>query len=212
MSPALQPDWVAPGRTALLIVDMQVDFASPEGAAGRGGADLSRVPAALANAERLAGAARDARVPVVFVGLSTRPETDPPAWRLRMQRLGRDPDRELDLCRAGSSGGTFVGVTPEPGEILAGKQGYTGFFNTTLDAELRGFSLDTLVICGLTTDCCIDETARDAFHLGYQVFVAADACAAYDPDLHAHALRALAINYAIVTDTAQVLAAWGPEP
>ncbi len=39
-------DWIAPDRTALLIVDMQVDFGAPEGLAAQWGLDLSTVPAA----------------------------------------------------------------------------------------------------------------------------------------------------------------------
>lgn len=208
MSPPLQPAWVAPPRTALLIVDMQVDFALPEGACGRGGVDLSRVPSALANAERLAAAARAAGVPVIFVGLSTRPETDPPAWRTWMQRRGRDPEQEFGLCRAGSPGADFVGAAPQPGETIVLKQGYSGFFNTDLHARLGELGRDTLVVCGLTTDCCVDQTVRDGFHLGYQMFVVADACAAYEQSLHEHALDGLASNYAIAAATNNIIGAW----
>ena len=40
-------DWIAPGRTALVIVDMQVDFASPDGLSAQWGMDLSAVPATI---------------------------------------------------------------------------------------------------------------------------------------------------------------------
>jgi len=68
--------------------------------------------------------------------------------------------------------------------------------------------VDTLVVCGLTTECCVDCTVRDAFQLDYQVFIPADACAAYEPDLHAGALKALALNCAIVVEAHDVIAAW----
>jgi nicotinamidase-related amidase len=201
--------WIAPPRTALLVVDMQTDFASPEGAMGRAGADLSAVPAALAAAQRLADAARAAGVPVVFVGLMTAPEDDSAAWAERLRRQGVDPAQALALCRAGTLGAAFAGPIPLVGEPVVPKLRYSGFFRTDLDAQLQRLAVDTLVIAGLTTECCVDCTVRDAFHLDYHVFVAADACAAYAPDLHAAALKALALHCAIVITTEELLAAWG---
>jgi nicotinamidase-related amidase len=202
-------DWIAPGRTALLIIDMQADFASPEGIAGRWGLDLSTVPAALAAADRLAQSARVAKVPVVFAGLFTTPATDSSAWNERMRRRGGDPDVEAALCRDGEPGSAFVGPEPAPGETVIRKTRYSAFWDTDLDARLKAMGVDTLVIAGLTTECCVDGTARDAFNLDYQVFIAADACAAYEPDLHAGALKMLDLNTAILTDSASVAAAWG---
>jgi nicotinamidase-related amidase len=199
-------DWIAPARTALLIVDMQVDFAAPEGAMGQAGADLSAIPAALAAAQRLAQAARAAGTPVIFVGLQTSAETDSPAWSERLRRLGQDT--ATGLCRQGQPGADFVGALPEPGEQVFGKPRYSAFFGTGLDSVLKAMDVDTLVIAGVTTECCVDCTARDAFHLDYHVFIPADACAAYEPDLHTGALKALALNCAIVTDTDEVLKAW----
>jgi ureidoacrylate peracid hydrolase len=201
-------DWIARGRTAVLVIDMQVDFASPEGALGAAGVDLSAVPAALAAAKRLVEGARAADVPVIFVGLQTEPELDSPAWRERMRRQGGDPDADSGLCRAGQPGAAFVGPTPEPGEWVVAKLRYSGFFGTRLDLDLTTMGVDTLVVCGLTTECCVDSTVRDAFHLDYHVFVAADACAAYEPDLHAAALKSLELNCAIIIDTEGAIAAW----
>jgi len=201
-------DWLAPARTALVILDMQTDFASPEGAMGRAGADLSAVPAALAAAQRLADAARAAGAPVVFVGLMTAPEDDSAAWAERLRRQGRDPAEDFALCRAGELGAAFVGPIPLVGEHVTAKLRYSGFFRTDLDAQLQRLGVDTLVIAGLTTDCCVDCTARDAFHLDYHVFLAHDACAAYEADLHEAALKSLALNCAILVSTEAVAAAW----
>lgn len=201
--------WIAPGRTALLVIDMQVDFASPEGLAAQWGQDLSTVPAALAAAERLVGAARAAGVPVAFVGLFTAEANDSPIWDERSRRRGLDPDEAPALCRADSPGSAFVDPRPAAGEPVFRKTRYSPFWDTDIDAALRAMGVDTLVLAGLTTECCVDSTARDAFNHDYHVFVAADACAAYEPDLHAGALRMLDLNTAILTETASVAAAWG---
>ncbi len=201
-------DWISPTRTALVIIDMQVDFASPEGLMGQWGADLSTVPDALAGAERLAAAARAAGTPVIFVGLRTTPALDSTAWSERMRRRGGEPDAEAGVCRAGEPGSAFVGPRPLPGELVIDKLRYSSFFGTPLDAVLRAHAIDTLVVCGLTTECCVDCTVRDAFHLDYHVFIATDACAAYEPALHDGALRSLELNCAILVDSGQVEAAW----
>ena len=60
----------------------------------------------------------------------------------------------------------------------------------------------------LTTECCVDCTVRDAFHLDYHVFVASDACAAYEAEVHEASLKALELNCAILVDTDQVITAW----
>jgi ureidoacrylate peracid hydrolase len=201
------PAWIAPQRTALVIVDMQIDFASPGGAMGVAGADLSAVPAALGAARRLADAARAAGAPVVFVGLITAPEDDSAAWAERLRRLGGDPEAAT-LCRAGTRGAAFAGPIPLAGERVVAKLRYSGFFRTDLDAQLQRLGVDTLVVAGLTTECCVDATARDAYQLDYHVFVARDACAAYDQALHAAALKSLELNCAILADTDELVRAW----
>ncbi len=91
---------------------------------------------------------------------------------------------------------------------MIAKTRYSAFFGTDLDAALKALGVDTLVLCGLTTECCIDCTASDAFHLDYQVFVASDACTAYEADLHGAALKALALNCAILVSSAEIVEAW----
>lgn len=199
--------WIAPSRTAVVVIDIQVDFASPEGALGAY-VDMAAVQPAVSAAERLVEAARGAGVPVVFVGLFTTPDKDSPSWKERMRRRGGDPDSESALCREGDVGSDFYGPKPQAGEAVVKKTRYSGFVGTDLDARLRALDVDTLVVAGLTTECCVDSTVRDAFSLDYHVFVAADACAAYEADLHATSLKAMDLNSAILTDTAAIAAAW----
>jgi len=199
--------WIAPSRTAVLVIDVQVDFASPDGALGAY-VDMAAVQPAVAAAERLVEAARGAGVPVVFVGLFTAPETDSPSWKERMRRRGGDPDNESALCREGEVGSDFYGPKPQPDELVVKKVRYSGFVGTNLDARLNALGVDTLIVAGLTTECCVDSTVRDAFSLDYHVFVAADACAAYEPDVHAASLKVMELNSAILTDTAAIAHAW----
>lgn len=199
--------WIAPERAAVVVVDMQVDFASPEGVLGQAGLDMSIAAPAVATAARLVEAARAAGTPVIFVGLATTSATDSPVWgEWRRRRDGED--RGGAICRAGEPGSAFVGPTPQPGETVIWKLRYSGFFGTSLDAALRARGIDTLIVCGLTTECCVDCTVRDAFHLDYFVYVPTDACAAYDPGIHESALQSLALNCATLVSTDEICAAW----
>jgi len=200
--------WIARGRTAVLVIDMQVDFAAPHGLLGCHGVDMSAVEPALAAAEQLVSEARAAGVPVIFVGLFTTLESDSPAWNERIRRRGGDPDTDAALCRVGTLGADFYGPQPIEGELVIEKTRYSGFLGTDLDARLKALGVDTLVVGGVTTECCVDSTVRDAFNLDYHVFVAADACAAYEADIHAASLKAMALNSAILTETSAVAAAW----
>ncbi len=207
----LLPEWIAPARTALLLIDMQADFGAADGLLGKLGLDMTAPAAVMAQAERLADAARAAGVAVLFIGLQTRRELDSPHWKERMRRQGHDADSDSGVCREGTPGAAFIGPQPLPGETVIGKLRYSGFYGTPLDTVLKARGVDTLVVCGLTTECCVDCTVRDAFHLDYHVFIAADACAAYDAALHQGALAALELNCAILADTDGILAAWKKE-
>lgn len=207
-TPETLADWIAPQRTAVLIIDMQVDFAAPDGSSARGGCDMSAVPAALKAAERLAVAARKAGALVVFPKLETRPDTDSPAWIERSRRKGRVRSEDGNPCRAGTRGADFYGPQPEGGDLIVPKHKYSAFFATDLDAQLKRRGIDTLVVAGLTSECCVDSSVRDACHLDYNIFIAADACAAYGQALHDATMQVLEMNCAILTDLASVENAW----
>jgi ureidoacrylate peracid hydrolase len=198
--------WIAPQRTALLLVDMQVDFADPDGAVGRDGADLTMARAAIGNAMRLTDAARAAGVPCLFARLITRDSDETPM--LREWKMRRGHEQDVPLCREGTRGAEFVGPQPLADEAVFSKNRYDAFSGTGLDAHLRGIKRDTLVIAGLTTECCVDSTARDAFERDYHVFIASDAVAAYEKDLHDGALKALELNCAILASSTDIATAW----
>jgi len=201
----LQPEWIAPNRTALVIIDMQVDFGSPEGEMARRGADLSACQQAVAKAVQLTDAARAAAVPVVFVRLLTHPGGENRIVRESKERQGDD---QPDLCVEGSRGADFIGPQPQAGESIFSKTHFSAFARTGLADQLHAQGVDTLVLAGLTTECCIQSSAWDAFERDFHIFIAEDACAAYDDALHRHALKALQLSAAIVVPVADLAAVW----
>ena len=115
--------------------------------------------------------------------------------------------RRASAARA-RRGRTTTAWRPSPGDIEVEKPLFSSFVGTDLEAQLRARGVDTLVVLGLTTDCCVDCTARDAFHRGFHVFVVQDACSAYGEALHRAALSGLEKNVALLTTTDEVEQAW----
>jgi biuret amidohydrolase len=85
----------------------------------------------------------------------------------------------------GTTGGDiFPDLAPAPGEHVIKKHRYSGFFGTDLDIILREWGVDTVIICGTTTENCCHGTARDAMFRNYRVVFLSDATAAPEyPDL-----------------------------
>jgi nicotinamidase-related amidase len=200
-------EMIDPTRSALVVVDVQEDFASAGGAMARRGADLSGVEAVVDNVESLIAAARSAGVCIAFARVLTSPGTDSDALKTLNARRGLAPSA-LDICREGEPGSDYYRVGPLPGEIEVSKRLFSAFHGADLDQRLRERKVDTLVLSGLTTNCCVDATAREAFHLNYNVFVVSDATAAYGEETQRQALAALAQTCALILDTAAVQSSW----
>ena len=198
---------IEPARTALAVIDIQGDFAAPDGAMAKAGCDLSDVETVIKRAEALIVAARTAGAAVMFARVVTAPETDAANLKAFYRRKGYLDDA-VGVCRAGTSGAAYYRVKPEPGDIEIEKPLFSSFVGTDLEAQLRARGVDTLVFVGLTTDCCVDCTARDAFHRGFHIFVVEDACSAYGEELHRAALMGLEKNVAMLVTTDEVTAAW----
>jgi len=204
----LQPEWIAPNRTALVIVDMQVDFGSPDGEMARRGADVSACQQAVKKAVQLADAARTIGVSVVFVRLLTHPGGENRIVRESKERQGDD---QPDLCVEGSRGADFIGPQPQAGEAIFSKTHFSAFARTGLADQLHAQGVDTLVLAGLTTDCCVQSSAWDAFERDFHIFIAEDACAAYREDFHRPILKALQASAAIVAPVANFVAVWSKQ-
>ena len=203
--PVLQPDWVAPTRTALLLIDMQEDFGGPGGKMAERGMDMTAPQTALDRAAVLLAVARAAGVAVIFVRYLSRPGTE--THIAREAKARRDKD-EPDLCVDGTPGADFIGPRPLSDDEVVSKFRFSAFTRTGLAEQLHARGLDTLVLCGLTTECCIAASAWEAFERDFHVFVAADACAAYEEDLHQSALKALRLSGATVAVVADYRRAW----
>jgi nicotinamidase/pyrazinamidase len=167
-------------RTALLIVDVQNDFADPKGSLYVTGGE--RVPA-VADAEL--EQARDGRAFVAYTQ-DWHPEHTP--------HFAADGGIWPVHCVHDTWGAAFHPDLRVEGEVVRkgsdGRDGYSGFsvrdprsgetYPTLLEHLLRERGIERLVICGLATDYCVVETTSDARMLGFAVEVLADGIRAVD--------------------------------
>ncbi|GFM27493.1 cysteine hydrolase family protein [Novosphingobium sp. PY1] len=195
-----------PASTALVVVDIQKDFAAADGLAGTFGVDLEPIEMVIDRIEALIAAARKAGVTVAFMRVVTRPETDSTALKTLMARRGSAGGEAI--CRADHPGADYYRLYPEAGDIEIEKLLFDSFHGTDFDDQLKVRGIETLVMTGVTTECCVDSTARGAFHRGYNVFVVSDACAAYEPDLHIASLKVMQKNLALLTTCGDLMEAW----
>ncbi|MFJ8330468.1 cysteine hydrolase family protein [Streptomyces sp. NPDC094437] len=197
-------------RPALVVVDVQRDFAAPERLAAYGLSDavLAALDAAVTRVGQLVEAARAAEVPVAWVELGSDPARP---WRAGNWLRGGDytgPMAPDEPCLHGTSGADWYRLAPAEGEVRVVKRGYSGFFGTDLDARLRAAGCDWLTVAGVTSECCVQATAQDAVQLDWPVVVPRDATAAYDPAVHTAALAQLGMNVALLSDVDEVVRLW----
>lgn len=199
-----------PQQGALLVVDVQRDFAAPEAVARFDSDVRARVRAAVEHVGALVDSARAHGVRLIWARLEQDP--DDPWWSSRWLRglLGADTGtlRAREPCMAGTPGADWYRVAPRRGEEVVTKRRYSAFHGTGLAAMLRASDLTWLAVCGLTTDCCVDATVRDAFQGGWRTVVVSDATATYSFDRHRHTLDVLGLHAAVVIDTRSLCEVW----
>ena len=95
-------------------------------------------------------------------------------------------------------------IAPKEGDMVLDKRRYSAFCGTGLDGMLRDLGVKELIVTGVLTNCCCENTAREAFDLDYRVFFASDATAAANEELHLSTLRNLAFGFAYVQSSRQL--------
>jgi biuret amidohydrolase len=214
-----EPDPIAvdPARTALVIIDMQRDFLEPGGFGEALGNDVSRLAAAVGPCRAVLDAAREAGMLVVHTREGHRPDLAdcPPAKQARMPLAARigDPGPMGRILVRGEPGHDIIpALAPIAGEPVVDKPGKGAFFATDLEAMLRHRAVESLLVCGVTTEVCVNTTVREANDRGFRCVVLGDCCASYFPEFHEAALAMVKAQGGIfgwVSDSARLLRAAG---
>jgi ureidoacrylate peracid hydrolase len=178
-------------RTALIVVDMQNGYCSPGGYFGHLGVDLTPTQQVIPAIARLVDIVRDAGIQIVWLqnGWDADQKEAGGAHSVN-QRKGNS----LKLMRARPElAGTLLTkggwdyeivkeLKPESADIIVPKPRYSGFAGTALNSMLRSRGIETLLVCGVATNVCVESTIRDAFFLEYFPVLIRDACYQAGPD------------------------------
>jgi nicotinamidase-related amidase len=180
------------GRSCLLLFDI---------VAGHVNRDAARYAPVIANAARLLSAARAAGAMVAYAHPDHRPD------RATSARTIRDSDDRLPSITGGTpEAEIFAELAPKPVEYLIPKHRWSAFHGTYLDLALRTRGVNTIILCGGSTEVGVAATAYAARDLDYNLLIASDACTSPQQDNHEQFMRRVFPRLARVRTTAQILA------
>lgn len=192
-------------NTALLVIDMQNGFLDGEEAA-----PLRAIGPAV---QAVTAAARRAGLLVVHSREGYAADgSDVTEAKRAMAYVGRPGPGGPYLVRGTGSHAFAAGFEPVPGEPVIDKAAFSAFHRTDLDALLRAREITHLILTGVTTQCCVHSTLRDAVERGYLCLTLADGCAALDPALHEAALAIIQGEnhlFGWIAEAGELLAALG---
>ncbi|KAL1624770.1 hypothetical protein SLS56_007655 [Neofusicoccum ribis] len=179
-------------HTALLVIDMQRDFLLETGFSHSVGANLSAVQQCVRPVMRLLDACRDARLPIFHTRVGFEPDlSDCPSITLARQAPAHG-NAGLTVGDRGSMGRYLVRgeyghdiideLRPLPGEVVVDKPGKGAFWNTELLHKLKARAITHLLVAGVSTECCLSSTIREASDRGLECCVIAECTAGYNEE------------------------------
>jgi biuret amidohydrolase len=201
----------SPGRTALLVIDMQRDFIEPGGFGAALGNDVSTLAGILPAVAGLLAHARRLGMLVVHTREAHLADLSdcPPAKLARggaALRIGDRGPMGRILVRGEPGNQIMPEVAPSADEIVIDKPGKGAFYATGLQALLEKCGISHLLLAGVTTEVCVQTTMREANDRGYECLLVEDAAASYFPAFHEATLAMVRAQGGIVGWTAPLAA------
>jgi nicotinamidase-related amidase len=191
---------IDPTRTALLAMDLQTEVLAR---LGERGAPL------LERAARVIAAARQARLPVIYVVVGFRPGYPELSPRSPLYELVAKTGR-LGLGTPGAE--IAAAVRPEEGDVVVVKRRVSAFAGTDLEMILRAKGIDTLVLLGIATGGVILSTVRHGADADYRLVVVKDCCADADEEVHRVLTEKVLARQATVVAAEEATAAFFTPP
>ena len=166
-------------KTAVIVVDMENDFAAKGGMFDRAGADISGAQKVIAPTAKVLAASRQAGLKIIYLKMGYRADLSDlgapdSVNRTRHLKFGvgqkiRAPDGRESRVLIRETWDTDIvpELKPQANEIVVYKTRFSGFYETDLDATLKKLGIKYLIVTGVTTSICVESTVRDAMFRDY---------------------------------------------
>ena len=206
-------------RTALICIDWQTDFCGKGGYVDSMGYDIELTRAGLPATARLLDHVRSLGMLVIHTREGHLPDlSDAPQAKVERGapslRIG-DPGPMGRILIRGEAGHDIIpALYPLSSEIVIDKPGKGAFYATSLGDVLKKHGIENLLVCGVTTEVCVNTTVREANDRGYDCLVPEDCVGSYFPEFQEMGLKMIKAQGGIfgwVADSAAVLKAMQTE-
>lgn len=192
-----------PGRTALVVIDMQRDFVEPGGFGAALGNDVTRLRGIIPTVARLLALFRAKGWPVIHTREAHLPDLSdcPPAKVARGDaplRIGQAGAMGRLLVRGEPGNAIVPELAPHDGEWEVDKPGKGMFWATGLHERLQAAGITHLVFAGVTTEVCVQTSMREANDRGYEGLLITDATESYFPEFKSATITMITAQGGIV--------------
>ncbi len=198
---------IEPEHTAVIVIDPQKDYCATDGAMAKiQGKDVSRIQEAMKRLNPFIQKARQVGLPVIWI------RTIAVADKMRpSQKAMYGEGDEIVLVREDGDGISWYSevIKPLSNEHIITKWNFDAFENTELDLLLRSKGIETLLFVGVTTNVCVETSARHAFIKGYYVVLVSDCTDATTQRAYESALFNIEKYFGKVATSNELIKIWG---
>ncbi len=178
-------------KTALVVIDLQ------EGILPFAGGPYT-ADDVVARAARLAEKCRTAGAPVILVRVG---------WSADFADALKQPvDAPVPAAALPENWWTYpTALGKQDSDIEVTKRQWGAFYGTDLELQLRRRGIDTIILCGISTNIGVESTARNAWELGFKLIIAEDACSAGSAEQHQGSMTHIFPRLGHVRSTDEIL-------